>query len=299
VWDFGVAAGYFREASRLDRSFAPAYAELALADAEILQRGVNSTIAADIIFELRSAASHAVALDSMSSLSWRAEAQARLVQGRPTAMWRRAYERAIAVDPRDPAAFEDYGLALLRTGDRDAGRPLLERALALEPGRAQPIAALASLAVSDHRDASACSLLNEAIVGDVLFAPAWAQRAVVRARHGDLRFAWADAETATQLGGSHLGESAGAMVDLMARDTSRARDRLNSEWTQVKQAGAVGVLDGTSIARAMLAAGQSTRALDVLELATPRGPWLLAVLRDPAFDSIRNSERFRAITARQ
>ena len=299
VWDFNRAAGYFREASRLDRSFAPAYAELALADAEILQRGVNSTVAADIVFELRSAASHAVSLDSTSSLSWRAEAQSRMAQGRPTAMWRRAYERAIAVDPRDPSAFEDYGLALIRTGDREAGRPLLERALTLEPGRAQPIAALAGLAVSDHRDASACSLLNEAIVGDVLFAPAWAQRAVVRARHGDLRFAWADAETATQLGGGHLGESAGAMVDLIARDTSRARDRLNNEWTQVKQAGAVGVLDGTSIARAMLAAGQSARALDVLELATPRGPWLLAALRDPAFDSIRNNERFRAITARQ
>jgi TolB-like protein len=299
VWDFGRAAQYFREASRLDRSFAPAYAELALADAEVLQGGVNSTVGADLLFELRSAASHAIALDSMSSVSWRAEGQSRIVQGRPPALWRRAFDRAIALDSRDPAAFEDYGLALIRTGDRESGRPMLERALTLEPGRAQPIAALASLAVSDHRDASACSLLNEAIVGDVLFAPAWAQRAVVRARHGDLRFAWADAETATQLGEGHLGESAGAMVDLLARDTSRARDRLNSEWTQVKTAGAVGVLDGTSIARALLAAGQTTRALDVLELATPRGPWLLAALRDPAFDSIRDDKRFRALTAGQ
>jgi hypothetical protein len=56
-------------------------------------------------------------------------------------------------------------------------------------------------------------------------------------------------------------------------------------------------LDGTSIARALLAAGQSNRALDVLELAMPRGPWLLAALRDPAFDSIRNDKRFRAITS--
>jgi hypothetical protein len=29
----------------------------------------------------------------------------------------------------------------------------------------------------------------------------------------------------------------------------------------------------------------------------PRGPWLLATLRDPAFDSIRNDKRFRAITS--
>ena len=81
--------------------------------------------------------------------------------------------------------------------------------------------------------------------------------------------------------------------------TRRARDRLNIEWTEVKSAGAVGVLDGTSIARALLAAGQTGRALDILELAMPRGPWLLAALRDPAFDSIRNDKRFRAITSGQ
>jgi hypothetical protein len=161
------------------------------------------------------------------------------------------------------------------------------------------MAALAALATSEHRDGSACTLLNQAIIGDVLFAPAWAQRAVLRARYDDLRFAWADAETATQLGAGHLGESAGAIVDLLARDTSRARDRLYSEWSQVKAAGAVGVLDGTAIARAMIAAGQSTRALDVLELARPRGPWFDAALRDPAFDTIRRDQRFLALSAKQ
>ena len=299
VWAFERAAGYFRDAARLDRSFSAAFADLALADAEILQGGLSSTTAAAVIAEVRNAASHAAALDSMSSLSWRAEAAARLVEGKSSAMWRRAYERAIALDPRDPAALEEYGLALVRTGDREAGRPLLERALTYEPGRAQPITALAGLAIAEHRDASACTLLNRAIVGDVLFAPAWAQRAVVRARYGDLRFAWADAETATQLGAGHLGQSAGAMVDLLARDTTRARDRLYTEWSEVKAAGAVGVVDGTAIARAMIAAGQGTRGLDVLELARPRGPWFTASLRDPAFDTIRGDRRFLALTSKQ
>jgi TolB-like protein len=298
VWAFARAARYFREALRLEPSFAAAYGELALADAELLQQGVGSSAAGDLMMELRVATNHALQLDSTSSLSWRAAAQSRWLEGRPVVIWRRAFDRAIALDPGDPAAIEDYGLALLRIGDRDAGRPLLERALNLEPGRAQPIAALASLAVSDHRDANACALLNDAIVGDVLFAPAWAQRAVVRARHGDLRYAWADAETATQLGDGHLGESAGAMVDMLARDTSRARERLNNEWSQVKAAGAVGVVDGTSIARAMLAAGESIRALDVLELARPRGAWFVAALRDPVFDSIRGDKRFLALTAK-
>ena len=299
LWEFGRAAQYFRDAARLDRSFSAAFAELALADAEILQRGLSSTATADVTFEIRNAASHAIALDSTSSLVWRAEAQARIVEGSAASRWRKAFDRAIALDPRDPAALEEYGLALVRTGDREAGRPILQRALVFEPGRAQPIAALATLALSDHRDGNACTLLNEAIIGDVLYAPAWAQRAVVRARYGDLRFAWADAETATQLGAGHLGESAGAMVDLLARDTARARGRLYSEWSEVKAAGGVGVLDGTAIARAMIAAGQSTRALDILELARPRGPWFDAALRDPAFDTIRRDQRFLALTAKQ
>ena len=60
----------------------------------------------------------------------------------------------------------------------------------------------------------------------------------------------------------------------------------------MKAAGAVGVVDGTAIARAMIAAGQSTRALDILELASRGDRGSLAALRDPAFDSIRNDRRF-------
>jgi TolB-like protein len=299
VWAFTRAAQDFREATRLDRSYTAAFAELALADAQLIEDGANETVAANLALEMRGAANHALTLDSTSSLSWRADAMTKLTQGRPVAVWRRSYERAMALDPRDPAPIEELGVALVRVGDTEAGRPYLERALAMEPGRAQPIAALASLAATDHRDASACTLLNQAIVGDVLFAPAWAQRAVVRARHGDLRYAWADAETATQLGQGHLGESAGAIVDLIARDTSRARDRLTNEWTQVKAAGTIGIMDGTAIARALVAAGQVPRALDVLELARPRGPWLVAALRDPAFDTIRGDKRFRALTTKQ
>lgn len=299
VWSFTRAAQDFREAARLDKNYAPAFAETALADAELVHDGANETAATALLTEIKITANRAMLLDSTSSLSWRADAVSKRLQGRPVAVWRRSYERAMALDPRDPAAIEDLGLALIRDGDIDGGRPVLERALALEPGRAQPIAALASLAAADHRDASACTLLNQAIIGDVLFAPAWAQRAVVRARHGDLRYAWADAETATQLGEGHLGESAGAMVDLIARDTSRARDRLTNEWTQVKAAGSIGVSDGTAIARALIAAGQAPRALDVLELARPRGPWFNTALRDPAFDSIRSEKRFRALTTKQ
>ena len=289
--------GYFRDAARLDRSFSATFADLALADVEILLRGLSSTTATDVAAEARNAASHAVALDSCRTCRGapRGGAPGRRKIQRDVAAGLRARDRA---RPSRPGGARGVRTRAGAPGDRDAGRPLLERALIYEPGRAQPITALAGLAIADHRDGSACTLLNRAIVGDVLFAPAWAQRAVVRAQHGDLRFAWADAETATQLGESHLGESAGAMVDLLARDTSRARDRLYIEWSQVKAAGAVGVTDGTAIARAMIAAGQSTRAYG-LELARPRGLWFVTALRDPAFDTLRGDKRFLALTTKQ
>jgi hypothetical protein len=121
----------------------------------------------------------------------------------------------------------------------------------------------------------------------------------VRGRHDDLRFAWADAETAVRLGNRFLGESAGALIDLMARDTVRARERLQGLWEQVQSRGAVGVREGRAIAVALLATHQPKRALDVLESVRATGPWYAATLRDSGFDAVRNEPRFRALAAAQ
>ena len=158
---------------------------------------------------------------------------------------------------------------------------------------------LGELAMADRRDGEACALLNEAIVQDALLAPVWALRALVRARHEDLRFAWADAETAERLGNVFLGESAAAMVDLVARDTARAQERLQSLWEQVRNRGSVGVREGRAVAVALLAAKQPKRALDVLEAVRALGPWYYATLRDSNFDSVRNEPRFRALASAQ
>src|SRR4029078_8488871 len=120
----------------------------------------------------------------------------------------------------------DYGLAMSLTGDHAAARGLLQRVNSVTSGRARTSTALAELALGDHRDSEACAYLNDAIAGDPLYIPAWSLRGVLRARHRDLRYAWADAETATRLGNGFLGESGSAVIDLIARDTARARERL-------------------------------------------------------------------------
>jgi hypothetical protein len=112
-----------------------------------------------------------------------------------------------------------------------------------------------------------------------------------------LRFAWADAETAERLGSPLLGESAGALIDLTARDTVRAKERLMILWQDVRDRKSVSANEGRAVAVALLAAGDKSRALDVLESVRPLGPRYTASLRDSSFDRLRNEPRFRALVS--
>jgi tetratricopeptide (TPR) repeat protein len=193
----------------------------------------------------------------------------------------------------------EYGRVLALADDREHALSVLQRARTLDPTQAEVLMSLGELALNEHHDAEACTLLNQAIYYDALLAPAWALRGQVRARHDDLRYAWADAETAVRLGNRFLGESAGALIDLMARDTVRARERLQGVWEQVQARGTVGVREGRAIAVALLATHQPKRALDVLESVRATGPWYAATLRDSYFDAVRNEPRFRALASAQ
>ena len=294
------ASDAYRRAVGYDRSFAEGYARLALADATQLENGgeTRENVLA-LQKELPAAAARAIALDQSSALAWLAEARARTMSGGPRPGWGEAFERAIALDGTDPLVLREYGRALAQAGQEDRAMAILQRAATVDPGRGELFLTLGELALNQHRDADACALLNQAIENDALLAPAWALRAEVRARHDDLRYAWADAETAARLGNTLLGESAAAMVDLTARDTTRALERLQDLWQEVKARGTVGVREGHALAVALLAARERSRALDVLEAVRPLGPWYAATLRDSSFDSVRNEPRFRRLALAQ
>jgi tetratricopeptide (TPR) repeat protein/TolB-like protein len=298
--DASRASDAYRRAVQLDRGFAGGYARLALSDAMLLETGEIPREKMSVLRkELPTAAERAVSLDTGSSMAWLAAARSRMLGGQASAVWTDAFERALAVDPTNPAALREYGRTLAQAGDRARAIAILQRAASADPGNAEVLMALGEIAMTDHRDADACALLNRAIVQDALLAPAWALRALVRARNDDLRFAWADAETAERLGNVFLGESAAALVDLAARDTARARERLQAVWEQVRERGSVGVREGRAIAVALLASQQPKRALDVLEAVRALGPWYAATLRDRTFDSVRNEPRFRALASAQ
>jgi len=290
------ASEAYRRAVAYDRSFADGYARLALADARQLENGGDTRENVQTLQkELPAAAARAIALDQKSALAWLAEARARTMSGSPRPGWGDAFERAVSLDGTDPLVLREYGRALAQAGQQERAIAVLQRAATIDPGRGELMLTLGELAFGQHRDADACALLNQAIANDALLAPAWALRAEVRARHDDLRYAWADAETAVRLGNVLLGESAAALVDLTARDTTRALERLQDLYQEVRARGTVGVREGHAIAVALLAARQRTRALDVLEAVRPLGPWYAATLRDSSFDSVRNEPRFKRL----
>jgi TolB-like protein/tetratricopeptide (TPR) repeat protein len=294
------AADAYHSALRLDSAFAEGYARLAIADAAMLETGAVSRDNVQVVQkEMRFAAARAVTLDSSSSMAWLAEARSRMLGGRAAAASNDAFEKAAALDPSSPIIEKEYGRALALGGERAHAVTVLQRARSLDPTNAEIVMSLGEMALNEHRDAEACTLLNQAIFDDALLAPAWALRALVRGRHDDLRFAWADAETADRLGNAFLGQSTGALIDLIARDTVRAKERLQSLWEQVQARGAVGVREGRAIAVALLATHQPKRALDVLEAVRASGPWYAATLRDSNFDSVRNEPRFRALASAQ
>ena len=290
------AAADYEAALKIDPRFGDAQAKLALANVELYQNGEEPRGAfARLVRQARIAADQARALDPASPITWLAEARVRMAEGQPVQEWRRAFEHALTLDPRNAAVLEEYGLAMATTDERSTARGLLQRVSSVTSGRAKTSTALAELALADGRDAEACAYLNDAINNDPVYPPAWALRGVLRARHRDLRYAWADAETATRLGNGFLGESGSAIIDLIARDTTRARERLTDLWQMVRNDGTINARNGRALASALIALGDTPRALDVLESIHPRGPWYAAALRDPAFDKARGTSRFRSL----
>jgi len=293
---FERAADAYRKAIRRDRAYPDAYAKLSLVDAAMMSEGSEKATDGTVLKnELRAAATMAVQTDKNSALAWSAEARARLLEGRPAAQWRQAFDRALSLSGREPSILEQYGIALASIDDRSEAKAMLQRAGQGAPWRAEIITALAEIAAKEGNDEAACQMLNTALITDAFYGPAWADRALLRSRHDDLRFAWADAETAILVGNVMLGQSAAAIVDLKARDTTRARERLAEVWTDIQNRGSLGLRDGKTVAGALALAGQSARAIDVLELVRPRLNLFASMLRDPNLDRLRQDPRFRSL----
>jgi serine/threonine protein kinase len=157
-------------------------------------------------------------------------------------------------------ALADAAIALLRSRQPDAARRLIDSALAMAPTDPE----------------------------------AYALRARANAARGDLRGAWADAEVTERLGDDWQAQTLIASFEARVGETRAARERLANLVKRVPPKVPFTAKQGSQLALAYVAAGDTKRALNAL-LRTRDDGTLAATLKDPGFDAIRGEPRFRDI----
>jgi DNA-binding winged helix-turn-helix (wHTH) protein/TolB-like protein/Flp pilus assembly protein TadD len=283
------ALAEYREAERLDSGFAAAIGRAAYAHA--IARGnyyrlpdapIESLAVRGLVI-----ANRALRRDSTSSDAWMARgyllafANPRTMNGSV-----QAFQRSIALDPKNAEAHHQYGSILNWLGRYDEADREQHLALALDPGRAISFVDLAWTHVRET--ARAVALTDSAVALDPASAFSRRWRALARLWGGDLSGAQEDAELANRLQpGDIVMESVLAIVLARAGDRARAR-ALMAHWP--------GRNEHWLIMAALVAVGDTAAALDRLERASPV-PYLWAGLRRPEFDALHGNPRYERLLA--
>jgi hypothetical protein len=148
--------------------------------------------------------------------------------------------------------------------------------------------------IRDGVPGHACQLLNEAIDRDARSAPAYALRALVRARGGEVRAAFADAEVVTQLGRPLWGNSLRVVTLRRTGDTTAARQQLRRLLAETRRrTGPLPFWDARFLAIALSEMKDSTGTQSVLRRIDPRDPRLAWVRRDPSLQPAREQRSRR------
>jgi TolB-like protein len=137
--------------------------------------------------------------------------------------------------------------------------------------------------IRDGQLTHACQLLNSAIENDAHAIPAYALRSLVRSRGGEVREAFGDAETVTQLGRPLWGNALRAVVLHRAGDTTSARQVARRVVAQTRQRrGALPFWDAKFAALALTEVGDRVTAQGILRRVDARDPRLALLRSDPA-----------------
>jgi serine/threonine-protein kinase len=293
------AIAEYAAAAQLDPSFAPALARVALGYALFLDWGwpypglpPDSVLARGF-----AAASRGLELDAGSADAWMARGFLLSFQNpRSFAGVPQAFERAVALDPRNPEAHHQFGMALLWLGQDSAAAEMYGHALRLEPERAITLFNLARVRMRQRHYPEAKRWLDSALAVDPAADYAYVLRAVAQLRLANLAEARADAGTAVRLraGFRHPGETVLALADLQAGDTTAARARVERLDREIRSSGHVTVTDAAWIGGVLVALGEPDRGIEWLERAPP-GARLWFYLRAPEFDTVRGNPRFRRL----
>jgi len=243
-------------------------------------------------------ASRALAQDSSVSDAWLARGYATsFLQPRTLGGVIEALDRALALDPRNSEALQQYGFFLRVLGRDSAARAASQRSLEIEPDRPITLSALGVLSFFERRYEDSQRWLDSSLHVNPEFFLGYLRRARARLMLGDPAGARADAETALRLGGadSSLGNALLAMADVQTGDTVTARTRLSRVLASADTLREVGIEVDVLPAAALVTLGDGEVGLRFLQRMRPRGARLWYGLRGPEFDQIRSDPRFQRL----
>lgn len=211
---------------------------------------------------------------------------------------RAAFERAVALDPKNDEAWQLYGIAARGFDADSVVRYAMERALSLEPQRPVTLARLAELEWIQRRYEDARRLLDSAIAIDPGFYLAYWNRALLRLSTGEPSAARSDAEIALRLSaGDSLAELGLALVEAATGDSARARARMERYWRVDLGTPHPSALEAAYAAQVYVALGEDGRALALLEDVRDWPSRVRYMLRFPTFDAVRATPRFQRLFA--
>lgn len=208
-----------------------------------------------------------------------------------------ALRRAVLLDSSSALAHQNLASALRRLGDYDAGAAELRRAQGPGPERSQSTADLGFIALSRRRFAEARVWYDSAIA---LNPASWSHRgfrARARLAAGDTAGALEDAQEAVRLSPVSMrirNLPVQAQMEAASGNLAGARSRLEPAVASLAPGdGPLSVRVGWELGAALVAVGETDRAIGLLERIRPRGPWLWSYLVFPEFDPLRTDPRFQ------
>lgn len=199
-----------------------------------------------------------------------------------------AHQRAVSSNPNDADAEHEFGATLLRLGDSRGADAHFRRALAISPGRATTLAALATMELERSRWGMTCILSNASIDAWPYDPAPYASRAEARLRLSDARDAFSDAELVSRLASGAWPQALRLLVQHGSSNVDAARVQITAlTATWLAPGVQLTVKEAEYLAMAYLAMGDQRRAIESLRRARPVGTDLRVVLRKPRLSAIR------------
>jgi tetratricopeptide (TPR) repeat protein len=292
----------YRRASRLDTTFAGAFARQSYAYSILLEWGWKPSrlLPDDPLVAGLALADRATMLDSTSADAWLAQAYI-LVQRDPRrfAGAVEAFQYAISLDPYNAEAFHQYGQTLTALGRYPEALAAYRRALALEPDRAMSLVPMAAIYKRQGRLAESLRLLDSAVSAAPRVPYARAARSTSRTLTGNAKGARDDAEIALALDSNYRIPPLAALARALwfSGDSLAALVRLREAERSVANPSAPSPTEAYWIAMAEVAAGRTERAAMLLRDARPKGAWLWFYFQGPELDEFRKNPEVAALLA--